>query len=277
MTKVEKKEKQKLELKKMEKNRNKIIIIIIVCVLIGLVVFYFYNKNEKVYVLKDYDSKTKITGTNEYVIRNSDTIFHGKFINYNEKGIKIAEGSFVNGHIKGKCIYYYDNGEIETVEYRKIDEILKESFEYYPNGKIKRYIMFDPFGLEAFIARYDEKGNLKNHEGYSLMEIYQYPIAHKEQFKIKTKQYLKVGDKLKYSYIVANIPNAKRSLKIENISVDDSKVKRTQKNIVPNQINVEEVLTKKGKNTIRSIVRYEFNDKVTPVFTDTLTFNVNVN
>jgi hypothetical protein len=260
----------------MKKNRNKIILII-VCVLVGYTVFFFYNKSEKVYVLKEYDSKTKITGTNEYVIRDGDTIFHGKFINYNVQGTKIAEGNFINGHIKGKCFFYYDNGKIETVEYRKIDEILKESFEYYPNGKIKRYIMFDPFGLEAFIARYDEKGNLKNHEGYSLMEIYQYPIAHKEQFKIKTNQYLRVGDKLKYCYIVANIPNAKRSFKIENLSVDNSKVKRTQKNIIPNQINIEEILTKKGKNTIRSIVRYEFNDKVTPVFTDTLSFEVNVN
>lgn len=87
---------------------------------------------------------------------------------------------------------------------------------------------------------------------------------------------LKVGDTLKYGYIIANIPNTKRSFKIENLGIDNSKVKRTQKHILPAEIDVEEVLTKKGKNTIRSIARYEFKDNITPVYNDTLIFHVNV-
>jgi hypothetical protein len=257
------------------KNKNKIIITIIL--LIGLIAIYYYFKDEKIEVLKEYSSSGKLIGTNEYYLRKGDTILHGKFINYNKDGIKIAEGNFVNGHIKGKCLYYYDDGELESICHRKDSKITEEITEFYPNGKVKRYIMFDPFGLEAFIVRFDDQGIMKNYEGYSIMEIYQYPIAHKERFNIKEEQYLKVGDTLKHSYLVANIPNAKRSFTIENVGIDNAKVKRITKKNEPCQIDVKEVLTKKGKNTIRSIVKYEFNDKVTPVFTDTLSFDVDVN
>ena len=254
--------------------RNKIIIAIVAVGLLSLALLFFYNKSEKVYVLKEYDTKTKITDISEYVIRNDDTVFNGKFTRYNKKGIKIAEGNFLNGHIKGKCIYYYDDGKLESILYRKTSKITQESTEYYPTRKVKRYTMFDPFGLEAFIARYDEQSNIKSYEGYPLMEIYQYPIAHNEQFKIKTNQYLKVGDTLKHNYLVANIPNAKRSLNIELLGVDNSKIKRVVKQNPPVGIEVKEILTKKGINTIRSIVEYKFNNKEKTVIKDTLTFNV---
>ncbi|WP_300566550.1 hypothetical protein, partial [Flavobacterium sp.] len=199
----------------------------------------------------------------------------GKFVNYNEKGIKIAEGQFVDGHIKGKCFYYYDNGKTETIQFKN-GKITKESTYYNSNGLIESYIMYDDFGKSAFIISFDEKG-VRKYDGYPQLEVYQYRFSHKKQYNIKDDQHLKVGDILKYSYIVANIPNAKRSFKIENISINDSEVKRTLKHILPAQIDVEEVLTKKGKNTIRSIVQYKFNDKITPVFTDTISFDVNVN
>ncbi|QYS92429.1 hypothetical protein JJC04_08320 [Flavobacterium covae] len=107
--------------------------------------------------------------------------------------------------------------------------------------------MYDDFGKSFFIIYYNEKGNVTKYKGYPQLETYQYKFSHPEQFKIKEQQYLKVGDKLKYSYLIANIPNAKRSFKIENISVDNSKVKRTLKHIEPCQWDVEEILTKKAK------------------------------
>ena len=60
-------------------------------------------------------------------------------------------------------------------------------------------------------------------------------------------------------------------------SVDNEKVKRTITKKPSTGINVEEVLTKKGVNTIRAIFEYKFNDKVTPTLTDTLSFKVTVN
>jgi hypothetical protein len=251
-----------------------IFILLLVCIIISILI---RNNNGYTNVLKEYSESGKLIGTNEFIIKNGDTIMHGKYINYNESGIKISEGQFVNNEVQGKCIYYYDNGKIESIQYRKTNKIIQESTEYYPNEEVKRYTMFDPFGLEAFIARYDEKGNIKNYEGYPLMEIYQYPIANKERFKIKINQHLKVGDTLRHNYLVANIPNAKRSFTIENVGVENAKVKRITKKIEPCQIDIKEVLTKKGKNTIRSIVKYEFNNKSKSIFSDTLTFEVNVN
>lgn len=267
--------KEKINIKQMKKNYKFLIALSVI--IIGLIAIYFYNSKEEVYTLKCYDSKTKITDISEYVIRDNDTVFHGKFNQYNEKGIKIAEGNFVNGEPNGKSIYYFDDGKIKSVHYRINSKITLESCLYYPNGKIERYALYNPVGESIFIVNYDENGVVKNYDGDPQIEIYQFKFAHKKQFNIKEDQRLKVKDILKHSYIVANIPYAKRSFKIENVGVDNSKVKRTQKNILPAQIDVEEVLIKKGKNTIRSIVRYEFNDKITPVLSDTISFDVNVN
>ena len=137
--------------------------------------------------------------------------------------------------------------------------------------------MYDDFGKTAFIARFNKNQTLKNYEGYVIMETYQYKLTNKKQFDIKENQYLKVGDRLNYIYLVANIPNTKRSFTVENLSIDESQVKRNIIKTSPTKIFVNEIITKKGTNTIRSIVKYEFKDKVTPVFTDTLTFEVYVN
>jgi hypothetical protein len=249
--------------------------IILLAVLFGLMVLFFYFKDEKVYISEEHSPTGKLISTNEYVIRNGNTIMHGKFVNYNEKGIKIAEGQFVDGHINGKSVYYYDNGKLETIQFKK-GKITLESTSYNQNGLIEKYIVCDDFGKSVFTIYFDEKG-VTRYDGNFQIETYQYKFAHKKQFNIVQDQHLKVGDVLKYSYIIANIPNTKRSFKIENLSVDNSKTKRVLRHIEPCQLDVEEILTKKGKNTIRSIVRYEFRDKVNPVFIDTISFDVHVN
>ncbi|MET3047417.1 hypothetical protein [Flavobacterium covae] len=254
-------------------NNKKILILLTILVLVTIL-FYSSLKNEKIYILKEYNPSGNLIGTNEYILKNGDTIIHGKFVNYNDKGIKISEGQFINGHINGKCFYYYDNGKIESIQFKKA-KITEETTFFSPEELTEKYVMYDDLGKSTFIINFDKKGVTKYY-GYPQLEVYQYRFSHPEQFKIKEQQYLKVGDKLKYSYLIANIPNAKRSIKIENISIDNSKVKRTLKHIEPCQWNVEEVLTKKGKNTIQSIVKYEFKDKVTPVFIDTLSFDIEV-
>jgi hypothetical protein len=139
-----------------------------------------------------------------------------------------------------------------------------------------KYLMYDDFGILDFLIRYDELGNMKSYEGLPLIEIYQYKIANKEQFKTKIEQHLKVGDTLKQHYLIANIPNAKRTLKIENQGVDNTKVYRTIKKISQTGLEVKEILIKKGTNKIRTIVKYEFNDKEKSVINDTVSFEVEV-
>ncbi|WP_264543071.1 MULTISPECIES: hypothetical protein [Flavobacterium] len=234
-------------------------------------------ESNKISILQEFSPSGKLVGTNEYVIRNGDTIMHGKFVNYNEQGNKIAEGQFIDGDIYGKCVYYYDNKNIKSIYYRQNSKITLESIDNYPDGKTEQYTMYANFGEPIFIIKYDKSGVIDSYKGNPQLEIYQHKVNIQTHQNEQIQNSLKVGDKLKYSYMVANIPNAKRSFTIENIGIDNAKAERILKNVPPTQIDVEEVLTKKGKNTIRSIVRYEFNDKVTPVFTDTLSFDVNVN
>jgi len=238
--------------------------IVLLVIALALIFLFLYYKNEKVSILEDYSASGKLMGTNEYVVRNGKTILHGKFVNYNEQGNKISEGQFVNGHVKGECIYYYDNGKIESISYRKDSKTTEESTYYNENGLIRKYVMYNELGEPYFIITYDEKGVLGYH-GYSMKMLRQ------------PSQVLKVGDILNYSFIVAKIPNAKRSFIIQNLAIDNSKTKRILKDIVPTGIDVEEVLTKKGSNKIRAIVQYKFDDKLAPVISDTIFFNVNVN
>lgn len=257
------------------KNRKKVIVLILLVLIIGFIILYFFLNEEKVYVLTKYDPKTKGTTSIEYVIKNGDTIFQGKYIYFNEQGNKISEGNFVNGHIKGKTINYYDNGKIESIVFHKNQEIMEEGSYYYANGMIESYIMYDDFGKSSFIISYDEKGP-KKYDGHALLEIYQYKFNHKNEYNISTDQILKVGDTLKYKYLLANIPNTKRAFKIENVGIDNKKVNRFITRKAPVEVDVKEVLTKKGINTIRAVAHYKFNDSNVPSIIDTISFRVEV-
>ncbi|KQO27270.1 hypothetical protein ASF10_23295 [Flavobacterium sp. Leaf82] len=251
------------------------IYIIVLAVLLCLVVWFFYFKDEKVYTFKEYSPSGKLIGTNEYVIRNGNSIQHGKFVNYNERGIKIAEGNFVNNEPNGKSIYYFDNGKIESVHYRKNSKVTEESIFYNSDGLIRKYIMYNDIGEAKFIIDFDGK-TVKKYDGYATYPVNQYKIEKEKKYEINTRDTLKVGDVIKYEYLLANIPNAKRTFKIETEGIDNSKVKRTITKEVPTRIVVEEVLTKKGLNRIKAITQYTFNDNVTRVKNDTVTFDVNV-
>ena len=248
-------------------------------ILFVLFVFLLYSckkENEKRGVLKTYFPKDKEIVFSEYLIKNEDTLLDGKYIVRKYNGEKIKSGAYKNGKSIGPIIFYFDNGNIESIDKRNNNKSIETIFNYR-NGKIERYTSYDDFGKSAFIVRFDEQSNVKSYEGYPLMETYQYKIAHKERFKIKINQVLKVGDTLRHNYLVANIPNAKRSLKIENLDIDNAKIKRIITEIPPTAIDVKEVLTKKGINNIRAIVKYKFNDKEKTVINDTVSFEVNVN
>ncbi|MCV9930534.1 hypothetical protein OIU83_22935 [Flavobacterium sp. LS1R49] len=251
-------------------------IIIVLLVILGLIVLLFYFKEEETYILKKYSPEGTLLRTKEYVIRNGDTIFHGKFISYNEKGIKINEGQFVDNEPNGNCFYYYDNGKLESLFYRKNSKINLECTYYNQNGLINEYIMCDSLGRTAFIIEFDKK-TVKMYDGYATYPVNQYKIEKEKKYEIYTRDTLKVGDTIRYNYLVANIPNAKRTFKIETVGIDNSKAKRIIKSKLPAEIIVEEILTHKGLNRIKAITQYTFNDKVTRVKNDTVSFDVNVN
>lgn len=273
---MEQKLEQKSDLKEKMNKKHKIILLLIIILLSCLVMFFVF-KDRKVYVVKRYNAETKETTTFEYIIKDNDSILHGEFVRYNKAGKKTAEGNFNNGTIRGKSIYYFDNGIIESIFYRKNSEITEQNIDNFPSGKIMRYTLYDDLGISAFIIRFDERGNVESYKGYPIIETYQYKTKSKERFKIKVNQHPKTGDTLQQQYLIADIPNAKRSVKIENLGVDEVKAKRTLKKTSQIGINVEEILIKKGINTIRAVVKYEFNDNKKTVINDTISFKVNVN
>jgi hypothetical protein len=254
--------------------KNKKLIIISIVTIVLLVVDVYF-KNEKVYTLNKYSPQGKLVATNEYVLRNGDTIFHGKFVSYNEKGIKISEGKFVDNEPNGNCFYYYDNGKLKSVFYRKNSEINLECTYYDQNGLKNKYIMCDSLGKTTFIIKFTNKV-VKMYDGYSIWPIGQYKIENKKLREIKAGT-LKIGDTILYNYLLANIPNAKRTFKIETVGADNSKAKRIIKSKLPTEIIVEEVLMNKGLNRIQIVAQYDFEDKITPKLNKIVSFDVNVN
>jgi hypothetical protein len=257
------------------KTKYKITLIVLSVILLGLILFLFCFKDEKVQILKRYYPDSKETFTFEYIIRNGDTIIQGKNVRYNEKGGKISEGNFVNNVPKGKFIHYYNNGKIESIEYIFDDKRKAEILWNYPNGKIEKYVFFSKYKEPIFLISYDKKGP-KTYEGATIEITYHGKLNFKKQHDTADSQYYKVGDTLLHKYLVANIPDAKRSFKIENISIDNAKVRRTITPKIPTTIELKEILTTKGKNTIRAVVKYEFKDNIMPTINDTLSFDVEV-
>lgn len=168
---------------------------------------------------------------------------------------------------------YFDDKLVHNSE--KENEVVEERIDNFPSGKIMRYTSYADSGKQAFTILFDEKGNVENFKGQALIETYQNKIANKRRLKEDVNQSLKVGDTLKHHYLIANIPNAKRTLKIENIG--NTKVKRILKKTSQTGIEVKEVLIKKGINTIETVVNYIFNDKEKTSITYTESFEVEVN
>jgi hypothetical protein len=216
--------------------------IVISTVILGLIIVFFYFKSEKNYTLKEYFSDIKQKKEiSEYVAKNGDSLSQDKLVRDNEKG----------------------------------KEVIEEKIDSFPSGKIMRYTSYDDLGVQAYTILFDEKGNVVNFKGYPLIETYQNNISKKRRLKQEVNQYLKVGDTLKYHYLIANVPNAKRIFKIEN--ENNKKAKRTLKKTSQIGIDVKEVLVKKGINTIEAVLTYEFTDKEKTSVTYTEIFEVIVN
>lgn len=229
-----------------------------------IIILFYLELNDKKGILKGYDGAGNLTSEFEFIVLDNDTIINGGFKKYNNKGTKIAEGQFVNDEPFGVCRYYDDSGNLEVVHFRKNSKVTLESTFYNSTGLLTKYVAYDNDGKPFFIIQFDEKGATR-YDGNFQIAV---PPNH--------NRYLKVGDTLKYSYIVANIPNAIRNITIENVGVDKANIGRAIRKVEPCQIDVKEVMVKKGKNTIRSMVRYEFRDNMTPIFTDTLSIDVEV-
>lgn len=134
--------------------------------------------------------------------------------------------------------------------------------------------MFDNFGKSVFIINY-ENNIVNKYEGYAIWPLSQYKLI-KNRPKLIKGDTLNVGDRIKYNFLVANIPYSKKTFKVETIGLKNFKIKRKIKNVDPNEVVIEEILSKRGLNRIKAIVQYQFRNKVTLVLNDTVSFDIYV-
>ena len=71
-----------------------------------------------------------------YIGQFKDGLYHGKGKLYNEKGILVYEGDFINGKPEGKGKYIEDDGEYYIGQWKNGLKHGKGIF-YYKNGTIK--------------------------------------------------------------------------------------------------------------------------------------------
>ena len=215
-----------------------------------LIIIYSCQEKKNLLVKQFKDSGDR--GEFEYIINKGDTILDGNFVIYDDENKKISTGKYFNGEPKGKQYFFYSNGNIESIHYRKNKKIYEESVYYHESGKLRKYVLYDDFGESVFIIRFDSKENVINYEGLPLIELY-----HLREKKYKK---YKIGDTLQYKLIIAEIPKSTKKVKIELKNFDNSKLKRELTKIEPVGMEVKELILKKGMNQIKATVEFEFND-----------------
>jgi hypothetical protein len=206
-------------------------------------------------------------------LRDGKTILDGKFINYNVQGIIISEGQYKENEPLGLFKYYYDNGKLESVSYRKKSKIDLESTYYNQDGSINQYTLYDDFGKTAFFIKFDKR-IVQKYDGYSTYPVGQYKIENEGKTIISKNDTLSLGSVVQHEYLLANIPYTIRTFKIEVEGFDNLKVKREFMKTAPTHITIKEVLIKKGHNRINAFTQYKFLDNVTPVKNDTVSFDI---
>lgn len=244
--------------------KTKTKIIIFISVVLVAFLFYLMYINNKLFTSKEFDKNGNLITEVEYKKKAGKSILHGNFHEFSSKGVLITEGKFLNDVAYGIWKYYDDDGNLKSVKFRKNDTITLEAKLYNTTGTLKQYVFLSENNEAEFISNYDEKG-IRDLNGFTLGGI---------NYEDKT---YKLGDEIKYDFLVANIPQAKRKVIIENLAKDNSKVNRKITREAPCKWIVNEKLMNKGINEVRIVVINEF-DKSTGIkpINDTLGFKINV-
>lgn len=213
----------------------------------------------------------KTYGTFEYIIQENDTVFTGTFYIYDENGNIKRKGQNVNNKFYGVYCDYYPDGKIESKRFRSDNRDVGEITWYRKDGILEKYNFLDDLDRVNFIAKYDEKGNIKDANGLILIEV--------NQFKLRQQNpnlYYKIGDSIKYKFMLPNIPNTTKKFDFKLKDFDNSKIKRFVKKIEPVSVEVIDIASKRGRNIIEAHVEYKFNDETKIVLKDSLFFEYNV-
>lgn len=219
-------------------------------------------------IIRKYLPSENIFTESTFILNEKDTILDGEVILYDLDSNKIGSGNYVKGKLQGIFTFYFLNKNIKEIRYYDDGIIVGDRIYNFENGKIRKYIFHDDKGEVAFIVRFTEKGNLESYEGHSLVNI--------EYSGKKELGDLKIGDTLSYDYLLAEVPLAKNYLTIKLLDFDNSKIYRNQNERSNFRIKMKEVIAKKGKNSIRAVLKHEFNDSLKNKILDSIRFDFTV-
>lgn len=121
-------------------------------IIFGLIILYGCSSPNNCPVL-EYNSIEKLT-------RVEGELFTGRCITY-KNDIKRSIQQYINGVDYGKWVFYYPNGEIETIGRFKSGKRVGKWKYYYPNGKIMQISSYSTTGERSGEWKvYDTIGNI---------------------------------------------------------------------------------------------------------------------
>ncbi|UMY66249.1 toxin-antitoxin system YwqK family antitoxin [Flavobacterium sp. HJ-32-4] len=216
-------------------------------------------------LIKSYPKENKIAEFG-YLLKGNDTIIDGEAVYYSlDKKTILGRAFYKNGLLNGIYTGYYGNGKIEQIVNYRNDTIIGDRIHNYTNGSIERYILYDESGRAAFLIKFDSKGNVIDYQGHPIVDV--------ENVGLKKLDSLEIGDSLKYSYYLANIPASKYLFTVRSLRSDKSKNHREISSRKQCRITVKEKILVRGENSIIAKVKFEFSDLNKTTISDSLRFD----
>lgn len=138
-------------------------------------------------------TKRMIKDNGVWYLKNSETPYSGKFIDYFVTGLKEGQGVFKNGRVEGLRIKYYPNGN-KSLE-RNYKNGLEDGLEneYYPDGQLKQTGQYSNLKESGKWEMYYPNGQPKLTSYFENGVMYNETIQYYSTGKIKSRQTIKNG------------------------------------------------------------------------------------
>lgn len=235
-----------------------------------------YQPTNLINVRKEYYPNTRLKKEYQVIY---DTIKHGYYHQYHENGylategfyandIKegymkefyengrvAAEGLYKNGQREGLWKWYYKTGFDEGRENYKSGQLIGESYDWYENGKMKKYGFYDIETHElVYVRMYDSLGVVTKTSGNILSRIDFVSTVKKDSIINNTP--IKAGSPFTMVIYIATPPETRSNLDVEIKNLNGKQVSPMQKDlpIINNKTTSTFIISEPG--TYRAYVHY---------------------
>lgn len=171
-----------------------------------LLSYKFFNKNGKIIAQEKKSGKKlnyKFYDPRGILIMEGQLVSDektGKWIEYNENGVKEAELTYDKGKINGKSKIFFPNGEVQIQQNYVDDELDGLIVAYHENGEIKTEGYFAKGNRTGMWYYYYQDGSLSDKEYYVDGEVVSWSEDYSVKGLIFTKSFNQGGDITKTIY-----------------------------------------------------------------------------